>query len=182
MTLPIDLNTLLLIGLSILLVLGLAVLGYAFWSGRKTEEEPDLAPYLTRKIRMTDDEKNAVEYLRRALGPEVHILPRVRISDVQCLFDLGHTKNWKEIYKDWSTRNLDVLVLDPNMRVHFALIFDKRTRQEPNFTAEVRDLNALCKQADLNLMHVLAGKLERSDHLEFAATQTRLRPVIRQVA
>lgn len=179
---PIDLTTLLLIALSIMLVLGLAVLGYAFWSARDSEEEPDLTSYLTRKIRMTDDEKHAVEYLRRALGPEVHILPRVRISDVPCLHDLGHKKNWKEIYKDWFERNLDILVLDPNMRIHFALMFDKRTRQEPNFTAEIRDLNAFCKHADLNLMHVLAGKLERSDHLEFAATQTRLRPVIRKVA
>lgn len=177
-----DTNTWLMIG-------GAALLGFAagglFLTGLMTKPEehsPGLEQYVGAHQSLDEIEADAAEYLRRVLGPDVHICPKVTMRDLPAIYDLGKKKGWKRDYAALSELKLDFLILDANLQIHFAILFDKRTPQNPNFDEQTKQVNVFFKQAGVNLIHVLPRKLERSDHLEFAAKQTRSRPLIRMVA
>lgn len=177
-----DTNIWLMIGAAALL--GLAVAGFFLsnWFARSEEHRPNLEQYVGAAQSLNPVEADAAEYLRRALGPDVHICPQVAVQDIYAAYDLGKKPAWKKTYQALAEKRLDFLVIDTNLQIHFAILFDKRNAQNPNFDDEARTFNTFFKQAGVNLIHVLPRKLERSDHLEFAAKQTRARPVIRKVA
>lgn len=165
-------------------LIGVSAAGFLLSSrlGKAEEHHPDLEQYVGARQSLNPVESDASEYLRRALGPDVHICPRVALRDIYVVNEIGKQPAWKEHYETLAEKHINFLIIDTNLQIHFAILFDKRNMQNPNFEDETKLINALFKQAGVKLFHVLPRKLERSDHLEFAAKQTRARPVIRKVA
>ena len=153
-----------------ILIAGVAV--FYLFNQKSDTEETDFDCVSKHQL-LSDNERNALIYLRRNVANMGHVCPRVGLSHLVEATGASDAKQFKRALNDLATDYVDFVVMDPVGNIEFAVHLDaghekpSKQKKEDDFVVD------LFQKANIELIKVLPRKLERSDELEFALARLK---------
>lgn len=145
----------------------LAVLAYVLVSRGNRSGKTLIDQFGSRNTLMSQNEFEAMAYLKTLIGGSGHICPKVHVGDVLAVKPSQSPKADAMAHSRLLQNHVDFIVTAPDGRIQFAVEVDNGPPGNDQQKHE-KALNAAFKQAGIPLIRVLPRKLERSDELEFA--------------
>lgn len=156
-----NIDPILMVGASLVISLGLLLV--IVRARKKPAGQTSVSEHSIPTNLLTATELQALSYLRSAVKGTAYICPKVHIANI--IGQAAASQAAPERYVDFAA-------MGPGGQFLFAVELDAEAVRYDNLSAKARKKNLLFKQADRMLIRVLPGKLERSDELEFAISQT----------
>lgn len=150
---------LIMIGVGAIVIMTIAAV---FWLHRPKKQAPVGTACKAHSALLSRSELHALGYLRRAVAGKAYICPKV---------ELGRILNFSGPQPELLRRDVDFVAMSANGTILFAVEIDEQAIREEVLSDEARELQTLFAEAGVSLIHVLPGKLERSDELQFAVTR-----------